>query len=113
MKNNFKSDQRKSWKERSSVMLGLLRVGLFFLSSLILAGAEKSGEERRFGSGRDDLNLPVSSPGQPESSALPRPEYPRPDFSRSRWLNLNSEWDFAFDLSDSGEERGAATGRGI
>ena len=57
MKNNFKSGRGKSWKERLSVTLGLLLVGVFFLNSLLLAGAEKSGEERRFGSGRIDLNL--------------------------------------------------------
>ena len=28
---------------------------------------------------------------------LPRPEYPRPQFVRSEWLNLNGEWEFAFD----------------
>jgi hypothetical protein len=24
----------------------------------------------------------------------PRPEYPRADFRRSEWLNLNGEWEF-------------------
>lgn len=28
---------------------------------------------------------------------IPRPEYPRPDFQREKWLPLNSEWDFSFD----------------
>lgn len=27
---------------------------------------------------------------------LPRPEHPRPDFYRPRWLNLNGTWEFAF-----------------
>lgn len=27
----------------------------------------------------------------------PRPEYPRPDFQREKWLPLNGEWDFSFD----------------
>lgn len=26
-----------------------------------------------------------------------RSEYPRPQFVRDKWLNLNGEWDFAFD----------------
>ena len=37
---------------------------------------------------------------------IPRPEYPRPDFERSEWLNLNGEWDFEFDDSDQGEKEG-------
>jgi beta-galactosidase/beta-glucuronidase len=28
---------------------------------------------------------------------IPRPEYPRPQFERSEWLNLNGEWGFEFD----------------
>ena len=44
---------------------------------------------------------------------IPRPEYPRPDFVRSEWLNLNGEWDFALDLSDSGEDRGLPQGEGF
>ena len=32
------------------------------------------------------------------TSALPKPEYPRPDLDRSsRWATLNGEWDFATD----------------
>jgi len=37
---------------------------------------------------------------------LPRPEYPRPQFVRDDWMNLNGEWDYAFDRGDSGAERG-------
>ncbi|GAB4522021.1 MAG: glycoside hydrolase family 2 TIM barrel-domain containing protein [Anaerolineae bacterium] len=32
----------------------------------------------------------------------PRPEYPRPQFERAEWLNLNGEWRFAFDDADTG-----------
>jgi len=35
----------------------------------------------------------------------PRPEYPRPQFKRDAWLNLNGEWFFADDPGDSGESR--------
>lgn len=28
---------------------------------------------------------------------VPRPEYPRPQFVRAEWLNLNGTWDFTFD----------------
>jgi beta-galactosidase/beta-glucuronidase len=33
---------------------------------------------------------------------IPRPEHPRPDFFRPDWLNLNGEWQFAFDEQDQG-----------
>lgn len=34
---------------------------------------------------------------------IPRPEYPRPDFERMEWFNLNGEWEFEFDDSNVGE----------
>ncbi|MCL2035717.1 MAG: glycoside hydrolase family 2 [Oscillospiraceae bacterium] len=30
-------------------------------------------------------------------SSIPRPEYPRPDFERKDWFNLNGNWEFSFD----------------
>ena len=38
--------------------------------------------------------------------AIPRPEYPRPQFVRADWLCLNGPWQFEADPSDSGLERG-------
>ena len=38
------------------------------------------------------------------NEGIPRPEYPRPDFQRDCWLNLNGEWDFAFDDGDAGRK---------
>ncbi|MCL4504669.1 MAG: beta-galactosidase [Chloroflexi bacterium] len=38
-------------------------------------------------------------------TSIPRPEYPRPQFTRADWLNLNGEWEFETDASLSGEER--------
>ncbi|MCL2519192.1 MAG: beta-galactosidase, partial [Oscillospiraceae bacterium] len=35
----------------------------------------------------------------------PRPEYPRPQFVRENWQNLNGEWDFEIDFGMSGKER--------
>ncbi len=32
----------------------------------------------------------------------PRPEYPRPEFQRSQWLNLNGAWEFDFDDANAG-----------
>jgi beta-galactosidase/beta-glucuronidase len=37
---------------------------------------------------------------------IPRPEYPRPQFVREDWLNLNGEWEFAFDGANKGRELG-------
>lgn len=36
----------------------------------------------------------------------PRPEYPRPSFTRPDWLNLNGAWQFEIDQGDSGLQRG-------
>ncbi|WP_197028393.1 glycoside hydrolase family 2 protein [Bacillus sp. EB01] len=33
---------------------------------------------------------------------IPRNEYPRPQFVRKKWMNLNGEWDFAFDDNNIG-----------
>lgn len=38
--------------------------------------------------------------------AVPRNEYPRPQFVRPDWLCLNGEWQFEIDQGDSGLERG-------
>jgi hypothetical protein len=37
-----------------------------------------------------------------------RPEHPRPDWTRSipKWVNLNGEWNFAFDDKDVGLQEG-------
>lgn len=39
---------------------------------------------------------------------IPRPEYPRPQFVRTDWKNLNGEWEYMTDRGNSGEERGFA-----
>ena len=45
------------------------------------------------------------------SQNIPRPEHPRPDFTRDRWLNMNGEWEFEIDAGNCGEEQGWASGR--
>jgi len=42
--------------------------------------------------------------------AVPRPEFPNPQFERKQWQNLNGKWKFKFDHGNSGEERGYADG---
>ena len=39
-------------------------------------------------------------------NTIPRPEHPRPQFVRDRWLTLNGVWEFERDAGDSGLERG-------
>ncbi len=47
------------------------------------------------------------APTDPNASTdTPRPEHPRPQFVRDRWLNLNGPWQFEADPGDSGVERG-------
>ena len=36
----------------------------------------------------------------------PRSEYPRPQWMRKEWLCLNGEWEYQFDFTKSGDERG-------
>ena len=35
---------------------------------------------------------------------IPRPEHPRPQFMREKWINLNGEWEFEFDEREIGRE---------
>ncbi len=37
--------------------------------------------------------------------ALPRAEYPRPQFERKDWVNLNGDWSYEFDFVGSGLEK--------
>ncbi len=40
------------------------------------------------------------------AQSIPRQDYPRPQFVRNEWLNLNGMWEFEIDNSKSGRERG-------
>jgi beta-galactosidase/beta-glucuronidase len=44
---------------------------------------------------------------------LPKPEYPRPQFERKEWINLNGPWSYEFDFGVSGKERGLAKSQGF
>ena len=44
---------------------------------------------------------------------LPRPEYPRPQFVREEWVNLNGTWTCEFDPGKSGLERGLQQSKGF
>ena len=56
-----------------------------------------------------DSNLSIVDTDK--GSALPRPEYPRPQFVRDTWLSLNGEWEFEFDDGDVGVKEGWSDGR--
>ena len=45
--------------------------------------------------------------------AMPRAEYPRPQFERQDWLNLNGDWTYAFDFVGSGMEKRLHESRGF
>jgi beta-galactosidase/beta-glucuronidase len=47
------------------------------------------------------------------TAVLPRPEYPRPQFQRAAWVNLNGPWTFTFDPGKSGMQRGLEKSTGF
>ena len=47
------------------------------------------------------------------NTTLPRPEYPRPQFVRENWINLNGTWTYTFDPGKSGMQRGLQASRGF
>src|SRR5689334_19617259 len=54
---------------------------------------------------------PAAQSVQDSPSSLPRPEYPRPQFVRREWMNLNGVWEFMSDSYDQGLRRGWNDGR--
>lgn len=47
------------------------------------------------------------------AAALPREEYPRPQFERQDWQNLNGEWTYEFDFGKSGMNRNLFESKGF
>ena len=43
----------------------------------------------------------------------PRPEYPRPQFERADWQNLNGTWTYTFDFGRSGSQRDFKNSKGF
>lgn len=46
-------------------------------------------------------------------TSVPRPEYPRPQFERADWVNLNGEWTYSIDNVASGYEKGFTKSEGF
>lgn len=44
------------------------------------------------------------------AAAIPRPEYPQPQFQRGQWLSLNGAWEFEFDDANTGLDADWASG---
>ncbi|MGN0232983.1 MAG: glycoside hydrolase family 2 protein [Bacteroidaceae bacterium] len=44
---------------------------------------------------------------------IPRPEYPRPQFERADWINLNGQWTCELDFGVTGEQRGWTNSKGL
>jgi len=59
------------------------------------------------------LNIFSSNLLKAEDESIPRSEYPRPQFQREEWLNLNGEWSFEFDFGNSGVEQGFRSSQGF
>ena len=47
------------------------------------------------------------------AESIPRPEYPRPQFERSEWINLHGTWTYLFDFGQSGVENGLQDSKGF
>ena len=51
--------------------------------------------------------------GTKAGAQTPRPEYPRPQFERNTWVNLNGTWSYSFDFGRTGAQKGWANSRGF
>lgn len=59
------------------------------------------------------LTFVIALSGVAALAAQPRAEYPRPQFERSEWINLNGEWSYQLDLVNTGFERKLFDSRGF
>lgn len=59
------------------------------------------------------LVIALSFPMMLVCADTPRPEYPRPQFERQDWINLNGTWTYQFDFSKSGKERDCVNSKGF
>ena len=51
------------------------------------------------------MSFSIKTLGGEIMSSIPRCEHPKPQMQRNDWMNLNGEWDFAFDFGTSGIDR--------
>ena len=50
--------------------------------------------------------ITVTASIQTKGADIPRPEYPRPQFERAEWVNLNGQWTCELDFGKTGDQRG-------
>ena len=48
-----------------------------------------------------------------KAADTPRSEYPRPQFERADWVNLNGTWTYSFDFGQTGAEKGWRESKGF
>ena len=48
-----------------------------------------------------------------KAADIPRSEYPRPQFERADWVNLNGTWSYSFDFGQTGAERDFRNSKGF
>ena len=48
-----------------------------------------------------------------KAADLPRSEYPRPQFERADWVNLNGTWTYSFDFGQTGADRNFRNSKGF
>ena len=48
-----------------------------------------------------------------KAADLPRSEYPRPQFEREYWVNLNGTWTYSFDFGQTGADRNFRNSKGF
>ncbi len=82
------------------------------ITSLLLAMSTLAFAAATPGKTTTPTQTPTTAPAQapaaataPAATPLPRPEYPRPQFERENWINLNGTWSYTFDFSESGFAR--------
>ena len=51
--------------------------------------------------------------GNTANAQTPRQEYPRPQFERADWVNLNGTWSYSFDFGKTGEQKGWKDSKGF